>query len=195
MSNETDADPFSPFNLAALRATPDLETVNVEKVLTTIPVRRPGKNDFFRVHPGEEFVIDNYVLEHESDQDRATYWVVPNLRDALGDHLRKVRLFTCIDKRSNVFLWPAKLPTVDGSRAAQSWYMSGLMAAEEAKKVWVKIMGNRQIGAYDIIRARGDLGDPQWPEHSFEDLIKLAFRDNLISSMEHAVIRDLNGEI
>jgi hypothetical protein len=94
-----------------------------------------------------------------------------------------------------VFLWPAKLPTVDGSRAAQSWYMSGLQAAEEAKKCWVKIMGNRQIGAYDIIRARGDLGDPQWPDHSFESLIKLAFRDNLIDSADHAVVRDLYGDI
>lgn len=184
-----------PFNLEALRATPDLETVNVEKVLTTVPVRRPGKNDFFRVHPDEDYVIDNYVLEHETDQDRMTYWVTPNLRDALGDHLRKVRLFTCIDKRGNPFLWPAKLPTVDGSRSAQSRYTSALLAAEEAKTVWVKIIGNRSIGAYNIHRARGDLGDPQWPELSFEDLIKLAFRDRLIDSMEHAVIRDLNGEI
>ena len=193
MANEVAS--ADPFNLEALRAAPDLETVSVEKILTTVPVRRPGKNDFFRVHPGDNFVIDNYVLEHDTDQDRTTYWVTPNLRDALGDHLRKVRLFTCIDKRANVFLWPAKLPTVDGSRAAQSWYASALQAAEEAKKVWVKIMGNRAIGAYEIIRARGDLGDPQWSDHSFEDLIKLAFRENLIDSMEHPVIRDLYGEI
>jgi len=192
MSNKTTP---GPFDLDALRAAPDLETVNVEKVLITVPVRRPGKNDFFRVHPDQDFVIDNYVLEHESDQDRTTYWVVPSLRDVLGDYLRKVRLFTCIDKRGNVFLWPAKLPTSDGSRAAQSWYTSALLAAEEAKKVWVKIIGNRQIGAYDIVRARGDLGDPQWPDHSFEDLIKLAFREKLIDTREHAVIRDLNGEI
>jgi hypothetical protein len=184
-----------PFNLEALRAAPDLEFVNVEKLLNTVPVRRPSKNDFFRVRPGEDFVIDNYVLEHDSDQDRTIYWVTPNLRDVLGDYLRKVRLFTCIDKRGNVFLWPAKLPTSDGSRAAQSWYTSALLAAEEAKKVWVKIIGNRQIGAYDIVRARGDLGDPQWPDHSFEDLIKIAFRDRLIDAPDHPVIRDLNGEI
>jgi hypothetical protein len=192
MASEVMADPF---NLDALRAAPDLETVNVEKILTTVPVRRPGKNDFFRVHPGEDFVIDNYVLEHETDQDRTTYWVTPNLRDVMGDYLRKVRLFTCIDKRGNVFLWPAKLPTVDGSRAAQSWYMSALMAADKAKEMWVKIIGNRQIGAYDIVLARGDLGDPQWPEHSFEDLIRLAFQEKVIDSPDHPVIRDLNGEI
>lgn len=192
VSNE---DPVDPFNLEALRAVPDLESISVEKVLTTVPVRRPGKNDFFRVHPDDDFVLDCYVLEHESDQDRTTYWVAQNLWDALGDYLRKVRLFTCIDKRGNVFLWAAKLPSVDGSHAARSWYESGLLAADEAKKVWVKIIGNRHIGAYDIVRARGDLGDPQWPEHSFEDLIKLAFRDKLITKIDHAVIRELYGEI
>ena len=192
MASEESPDPF---NLDELRAAPDLESVSVEKVLTTVPVRRPGKNDFFRVHPGKDFVIDNYVLEHESDQDRTTYWVTPNLRDALGDYLRKVRLFTCIDKRGNVFLWAAKLPAVDGSPAAQSWYKSALLAADEARKTWVKIMGNRAIGAYDIVLARGNLGDPQWPDHSFEDLIRLAFRDRLIDNLDHAVIRDLNGEI
>ena len=82
-----------------LTSAPDLETVNVEKVLTTVPVRRPGKNDFFRVRPGEDFVIDNYVLEHVTDKDQTTYWVTADLWDALRDNLRKVRLFTCIDKR------------------------------------------------------------------------------------------------
>ena len=111
------------------------------------------------------------------------------------DHLRRVRLYTCIDKRGNVFLWPAKLPTADGSATARSWYLSGLRAAEEAKKVWVKIVGNKSLGAYDIIVARGDLGEPQWPDHAFGDLIKLAFHDKLIDSLQHAVIREINGEI
>ena len=163
-----------PFDLDALREAPDLD-VDVEKILTTVPARRPGKNEFFRVCPDDEFVIDGYVLEHESEMDRTIYWVAPGLRSALKDHLRKVRLFTCMDKRSNVFVWPAKLPTVDGSASARSWYQSGLRAAEEAKTSWVKITGNKAIGAYDIAVARGDLGEPQWPEHTFKELIALAF--------------------
>ena len=31
------------------------------------------------------------------------------------------------------------------------WYLSGLRAAEEAKRLWVKIIGNKSIGAYDIV--------------------------------------------
>jgi hypothetical protein len=192
MTSEITVDPF---NLEELRAVPDLESVSVEKILTTVPVKRPGKNDFFRVHPDEGYAIDYYVLEHDTDQDQTTYWVTPNLWDVLSDYLRKVRLFTCISKRGNVFLWPAKLPTLDGNRGAQAWYKSALQAADEAKKQWVKIIGNRDIGAYDLVRARGNLGDPQWPDHSFEDLIRLAFRDKLIDTTDHPVIKDLNGEI
>jgi hypothetical protein len=187
-------DAADPFDLDALRSAPDLD-IDVEKILTTVPVRRPSKNEFFRVHPGEDFVVDGYVLEHESEMDRTAYWVVPGLRAALKEHLRKVRLFTCIDKRGNTFLWPAKLPTADGSASARSWYQSGLRAAEEAKKLWVKIIGNKSIGAYDVIVARGDLGDPQWPDHSFKDFIGLAFNDKLIDSMDHAVVKEIDGVI
>ena len=99
------------------------------------------------------------------------------------------------NKRGNIFLWPAKLPTIDGNRGAQAWYRSALEAADKAKHHWVKIIGNRDLGAYEIILARGNLGNPQWPDHSFEDLIKLAFHDNLIKDIDHPVIKDLNGEI
>jgi hypothetical protein len=193
-ANNQDAKP-NPFDLDALRAAPDLDDIEVEKILTTVPVRKPGRNEFFRVHPGNEFVIDGYVLEHESEMDRTVYWVAPDLRAALLDHLRKVRLFTCIDKRSNVYLWPAKLPTADGSMSARSWYQSALRAAEEAKKLWVKVTGNKPLGAYDIAVARGHLGDPQWPDHTFQELIELAFRDKVIDTLEHPVILEINGEI
>jgi hypothetical protein len=188
------SDAPDPFDLDALRSAPDLD-IDVEKILTTVPVRRPGKNEFFRVRQDIDYAIDGYVLEHESEMDRTVYWVVKGLQDALKDHLRKVRLFTCIDKRSNVFLWPAKLPTADGSHSARSWYLSGLRAAEEAKKAWVKISGNKSLGAYDISLARGDLGDPQWPDHSFKELIELAFHDKLIDSMDHAVVKEIDGVI
>jgi hypothetical protein len=79
--------------------------------------------------------------------------------------------------------------------SARSWYQSGLRAAEEAKKHWIKIVGNKDLGAYDIFAARGDLGDPQWPDLTFAELIELAFHDKLIDTMDHPVVREINGEI
>jgi hypothetical protein len=185
----------NPFDLEALRAASDLDDFDIGKILTTVPVRRPGRNQFFRIRPDDEFAVDGYVLEHESEMDRTIYWVAPELRVPLRDHLVKVRLYTAIDKRGNVFLWPAKLPTADSNAAARSWHLSGLRAAEEAKQLWVKIIGNKAISAYDIVKARGDLGDPQWPDQSFQELIEIAFRDRVIDNLEHPVIQEIDGVI
>jgi hypothetical protein len=190
-----DQNPTDPFDIDALRAAPDLDDIAVEKILTTVPVKRPGRDQYFRVHPGSHFTLDTYVLDHERDMERTTYLVAPAIRAPLADHLRKVRIFTAIDKWSNIFLWPAKLPAADGSASARSWHQSALHAAEQAKTLWVKIQGNKAIGAYDVKAAKGDLGDPSWPDHSLQELIKIAFRDRFIDSLDHSVVREINGEI
>jgi len=182
-----------PFDLDALRAAP-LDDLDLEVVLTTVPVRKPGNRDFFRVNPNPEFVIDSYVLEHENDLDRETYWVAPGLRAELAEDLRAVRLFTCITKRGTVFLWPAKLP-IAGSNTGRAWHVSALQAAEEAKSLWVKLSSNKSLAAYEYVKALGDLGEPQWPDKTFRELIGLAFKDRVIETTEHPVIRELRGEI
>jgi hypothetical protein len=48
--------PADPFDLASIRLDPNAaEAAGVEKLLLTVPVRKPHKQDYFRVHPGEAF--------------------------------------------------------------------------------------------------------------------------------------------
>ena len=183
-----------PFDLESLKSSPLLD-LDLEKVLTTVPVRRPGRTEFFRVHPNPDYVVDSYVLEYNSGLDRETYWVAPGLRAQLVAELRPVRLFTCMTKRGTVFLWPARLPLADSSNSGRAWHQSALQAAEEAKTLWVNLIGNKDLGAYEYVKARGDLGEPQWPDKSYRELIELAFTDRVIDTTEHPVIRDLNGEM
>jgi hypothetical protein len=190
-----DADGTDPFNLDALRAAPDLDDIDLVKISVAVPVKRPGKNEFFRVHPSPEYMIDNYVLEHESELDKTTYWVVPGLGTPCWTTCARSASSLAWTRAATSSCGPAKLPAADGSPAARGWYLSGLRAAEEAKKVWVKIVGNKAVGAYDVVIARGDLGDPQWPDKSFQELIRLAFGDKVVNSMDHAVVREINGEI
>ena len=49
-------DPFDPANLRLSQAF--TETAGVKKLLTTIPVRKPGAQDFVRVHPSPEYRED-----------------------------------------------------------------------------------------------------------------------------------------
>jgi hypothetical protein len=180
-----------PFDLEALRV--DADDAAVERVVLTVPVRRPRKQEFFRVHPAGDYTLDSWVYEREDGLDREVYLVAPALRAELVDVCRRVRIFTCLSKRGVLFLWPARIPDADG--AGRPWHASALEIAEEAKKSWVRMHGNRDLGAYELFRARGDLGEPVWPDESFQDLIRLAFRERLIDSVHHDVIRELHGEL
>jgi hypothetical protein len=183
--------PADPFDPEALRVNA-LADVDVEKILSAVPVRRPNRNEFFRVHP--EFVTNTLVLERQDGLDRETYLVQRDMQDLVAHELRRVRLFVVINKRGTVFLWPAKLPREDND-AGRRWAETALQAAEQAKTLWVKMHGSRDLGGYEIFRAKGDLGEPQWPDKSFRDLIEIAFRHRLINRADHPVIRELAGEI
>jgi hypothetical protein len=41
--------------------------------------------------------------------------------------------------------------------------------------------------------AESTMSEPVWPEATYQELIKLAFRDRLISSLDHPVIKRLRG--
>jgi hypothetical protein len=181
--------PENPFDLEALRARP-LADIPLTREVNTVPVRRPGRNVFFRVHDDPEFQVDVHVLEHDSEKERATYWVAPSLRDELAGELYAVRLFTCMSKHGTVFVWPVKLPQ---GGPGDTWHPSALEAANEAMRWWLKITGERDLGAYVFTKAVADFGAPQWPEWSFQQVLELAFKDHIITTAEHHVIREIRG--
>jgi hypothetical protein len=58
------------------------------------------------------------------------------------------------------------------------------------------MVGRKDLGEYDMYKARGDLGEPAWPDKSFDDLLRLAFAgDRLINRLYHPVLRELSGEM
>ncbi len=72
-----DADLLDPFNPENLRLDPSyLSQPAAKKLLTVIPVKRPHRQDFVRVHPDKEYRLLTAVLElHE---DRETFLVLRN---------------------------------------------------------------------------------------------------------------------
>ena len=72
-------EPADPFDTDRIRAA-SLENIGVEKITLTIPVRRPGRNEFFRVHPDPGMTVDWYVLQRDDDLDREVYWVTEEFR-------------------------------------------------------------------------------------------------------------------
>ena len=68
-------------------------------------------------------------------------------------------------------------------------------AANEAKTRWVRTTANMSLGAYDLAVASGQVAEPSWPDITFQEVIKIAFRDKMISDWNHPVLRRLRGEV
>ncbi len=180
-------DPFSPENLRLSQSF--TETVGVKKVLTTVPVRKPGAQDFVRVHPGSEYRENFPIIELKDEREEyiVTAHLVPEL---MGEIVNKT-LFLAINKQGNVFFWPVRLPGPDGKDL--DWWRSSRDATDRAERGWVRIKANMNLGAYDIYEAQSTLAEPEWPDLSFWDLIRIAFKDHLITDIDHPVIKRLRG--
>src|SRR5262249_54998149 len=99
-----------PFDLASLRLNPSfLETAAVKKLLTTVPVRRPGQQDSVRTHPAPEF-YENFAMIDIKD-DREDFLVRPELLPELTNEVVYKTIFTAINRQGVIFLWPVRLPT------------------------------------------------------------------------------------
>jgi len=186
---EEPADPFDP---AALRISGDAE-ISTEKMLTAVPVRKPKRDEFFRVHASEDYTMDVLVVERDDDLDREVYVVVPRCADAVIEVARRVRLFTCISKRGTVFLWPAKLP--GESAAGRRYAETGLIIAKHAETLWVRMWGDRSLGGYTSVKARGNLEEPKWPDKTFRELLRIAVEGRIIDRPDHPLVRELNGDL
>jgi hypothetical protein len=179
-----------PFDLATLRLDPSfLETAGVKKVLATVPVGRPNAQDFVRTHPGAEYRNTFAVVEWK--EDREFYVVVPAVAAELSGECVSVALYTCINRQGVVRLWPVKLPGPDGR--VNEWHRSQAEAAELAIDCWVRIKANKSLGAYDIFKAVSTIAEPEWPTETFQQLVRIGFRDRLIDSLDHPIVARLRG--
>jgi hypothetical protein len=74
------------------------------------------------------------------------------------------------------------------------WHQSAAEAAERAMTCWVRVTANRSLGAYEIFEATGNLPEPVWPEHSFPEILKIAFRGRVVDSPDHPLVLKLQGQ-
>jgi hypothetical protein len=182
------ADPFA--NLDNLRLSQDFsETCGVKKLLTTVPVRKPHKQEFVRVHPDPGY-RDNFPAIDLKD-DRELYIVARTVQAELATECVPATLFTAINRQGVIFLWPVRLPGPDGKQ--NEWWRSAAEAAALAMTQWIRMQAKMELGAYEISTATGTLPEPPWPDLPFNELLKIAFRDRVISSLDHPVVARLRG--
>jgi hypothetical protein len=165
------------------------ETAGTKKLLLTVPVRKPNPQDFVRAHPDLQYRTTIAVIELKDD--RESYLLMPEIAQELPGECVFVICHTAINRQGVVHLWPVRLPASDGR--INEWHRTAMEAAERAMTRWVRVKANMGLGAYEVFEAASSIPDPTWPEYSFHQLLEIAFRDRLIKSLDHPVIKRLRG--
>ena len=158
-------------------------------MIVAVPVRKPKRQEFVRVHPDDTYRLETAVIELA--EERETYLVVPALLEALADEVKLVRLHLAIPRGGGPFFWPVPLPGPDGRR--NPWHEAAERAALEATRRWVRVKANMAAGSYDVDVAAAEIGEPEWPELPMGALLKLAFGERMIASLDHPVVKRLRG--
>src|SRR5438132_289509 len=102
------------------------DTVGVRKLLTTVPDRKPNRQEFVQVHPDAAYRLTPAAII-EVKEDGEVYLVRPDVVPAVPGEFVTASLFATISRQGTLFLWPVKLPNPDGRQ--NEWHRS---AAEGA---------------------------------------------------------------
>jgi hypothetical protein len=179
------------WNLDALRLNQNFdEIVGAESVLTSVGVRKPRAQEWFRVNSDPSWRLQTVVLQVKEDGE--IYLVAPNLRKDLWEEILPIVLYTVVTRQGEYFLWPVRLPK-DGRM--DKFIQTDLAAAKEAETKWVRRFWIQEKKGHKIMVAKNLADTPVWPDFAFEELLKLAFQDRYITDLSDPVIKNLRGEI
>jgi hypothetical protein len=186
---------YNPLKLSNLRTKSD-----VLKGVWTDPSRipvltRPEPNTWVRVRPGEEYsaVIDLLVATNaSSSSDRNPLYVATDdVRPELERFVKPHRVAVAITYHDKVeFLWARAVGSGDNT-----WTASIMRAMDKGETDWIALESDRPLSEYKIHTApRSDQwGEPKWRDRTLEEVLGLAFRDRVINSMDHDIVKRLLG--
>ena len=161
-----------------------------QKILMHVPVGKPSKQRYVRVHSDNKYRLECATLKLEEDEK--PFLISPNIASAVAQDIKLVTLQLSIDRQGNVFLWPVPPVPEDGND--NSWNQSQREIAVMAEKNWVRLSSNRQTGSYEAMVAKGEIPEPPWPDLTFEDILEIAFgKTHIIDNRDHPALRKLWG--
>jgi hypothetical protein len=190
--NVADGDEIpNPFDPRRLRISQHFgEGLDVRPVLAAVTVCKPRRQWFVRVHPDPAMRLETFLLLREQDQQ--FYLVDPVLAPALAGEAVPTALFTAVNLGSGVFLWPIRLPDETGRR--HQCHVTASRVADLAQREWVRIAWDRALSDYTVVRARGQVPAPVWPDADLQKLLSLAFHGRHIDTADHPIVRQLRGD-
>jgi len=190
-SEKDGSKPTNPFDPKRLRISgAHSEGPTVRKIVASVQVRKPNRQEYFRVHPDPEMRIDTLLFELRDD--RQTYLISPDIAPAIPGEAVPKTLYTVVTRQGGVLLWPVRLQDEQGR--LDEWNVTAHEAAFRAETNWIRLAANMGAGTYDVYEAIDQIAEPEWPELPFERLLEMAFKDRFVDTLDHRVVRRILGE-
>jgi hypothetical protein len=185
---------LDPFDPSTYRVRQTLAAAaGVQKVLAELAVCTPNKAWWVRRHPDPAYALDVWVVELKDDQE--TYLVLPPLWPSLiGEATFKPKTFyLAVTMQGKLFLWGVRRPA-DDTKEPNRWMRAPLEAIRLARDKWTRISWNEVTRQHDVATCES-AAEPEWPDLPFRELLKLAFRNYVIDTLDHPVLRRLRGDV
>lgn len=152
-------------------------------------VGKPEQQQFVRAYENPDFAHDFAMLYDTVNSE--FFMVAPELIDEVGPDVRMRTLYTLVDWRGRVWLWPL---LAQGGDRVDSYTRSGHEAVMRAYSTWVRLIAVGGKGPIRAIPSADNLPEPVWPQDYYA-LIEQGFAGRVITSVKHPLVRRMRGQI
>lgn len=188
----SDSIPIITFDIASLRLPNDFSSINGG---VKLPIKasfgRLSKHRFSRTHPAQDYQFPALLVDDK--EGREVYLATPALAAHLGSMAKSVILRLVVDNAGTPKI--IAQPILDALTRSTLWTTTMLEAIRISETDWVRIESNMDAQQYNIILAANNLGEPQWPAQSMEELVQTVFAGRIIASEDHPLISQLQGRV
>lgn len=193
MTNNLNAAKTSITSLLEELRVPDTYSTTVGGI--KLPIKptfgKLSRSRFSRTNTSEDYKARLFFIEDKNTGE--TYIATPSMAPYLGSMVQTKILRLAVD--NSAFPYLIAEPVIDPNGRPSPWNSSMVEAIRRSEKEWVRINSNQNAGQYEIIIAQDNLGEPKWPEQTMDELIREVFGNKIISSLDHPLIRQLQGRI
>jgi hypothetical protein len=155
-----------------------------------IAVRKPSAREFFRVHPDPGMSLDTTIITDRDGMQSDVFFVAPDMRTAFSADVRPALLLPTMTLQGVLMIWPLMLPM---NGRPNDWQEGTMLAAERARRGWVRMAADVPAGCYRIFEAIGEFPEPEWPAMSLQEMLDVAFAGMVIDGEDHPLVRRLRG--
>ncbi len=176
-------------NLDEHAANPDeMAQLGVQSEKSEIPVGKRHDQIWIRVHP--TYHRDFAMLVLKGEGSNKTFIPVTNsFAKQIEDDIKWMTLYIGTTRSHTPFVWPIRIV----QDRKDTWAATERECAEKAMKKWIRVLSDQPSSCFYDREAQSIQVEPVFPKMTFNEILNVAFKGDMVMSMEHPAIKELYG--